>query len=397
MARWILKRQQDRIRRPVAGALFVALAGLGGSATAALATVRAVPESYPTIQAAIDASASGDTVLLSPGTYRGAGNRSIEFRGRDIVLTSRDGPEATIIDCEQAGGGFYIHEGETRQARIRGVTVSNGNAAAGGGLRFMQSDPIVENCRIVNNYARVSGGGVDLLVSDALFDRCVISGNSCSSVGGGLVIDFGTPQFVNCLISGNTARDGGGVCFPSGGNHTLSGCTIVGNQAEYGGGLRSWTRTTLERCIVRDNCAWEDGDDLLGLDLILVCCAVDSTRVIGPTHYDDHCVFADPLFCGPYPCGWTTMGDWTLNANSPCLPEHSPCGELIGGLWQGCGGPPPTGACCFPDGSCRVLTNQECGSQQGRYMGDGSFCEPNPCQPTPAGRMSWGRIKAAFR
>jgi hypothetical protein len=54
---------------------------LTGTTGSTLAMVRDVPESYPTIQAAIDASVPGDTVLLSPGTYRGPGNRQIELRG----------------------------------------------------------------------------------------------------------------------------------------------------------------------------------------------------------------------------------------------------------------------------------------------------------------------------
>jgi hypothetical protein len=47
--------------------------------------------------------------------------------------------------------------------------------------------------------------------------------------------------------------------------------------------------------------------------------------------------------------------------------------------------PQPTGACCFGDGSCQVLTAADCGGQGGSYQGDNSSCNPNPCpQPTGA-------------
>ncbi len=70
-------------------------------ATAFSSTIR-VPEDYPTIQGAIDASLDGDTVLVSDGTYSGEGNRDIDSSGRAVVLMSVSVPGYTTIDC---GGG----------------------------------------------------------------------------------------------------------------------------------------------------------------------------------------------------------------------------------------------------------------------------------------------------
>ncbi len=44
--------------------------------------------------------------------------------------------------------------------------------------------------------------------------------------------------------------------------------------------------------------------------------------------------------------------------------------------------PPVTGACCFLDGSCQLLTNAACLAAGGNYLGDGTGCDPNPC-PQP--------------
>lgn len=38
---------------------------------------------------------------------------------------------------------------------------------------------------------------------------------------------------------------------------------------------------------------------------------------------------------------------------------------------------PPTGACCYLDGSCRITRPSEC---EGLYLGDFTVCDPNPCQ-----------------
>jgi len=101
--------------------------------------------------------------------------------------------------------------------------------------------------------------------------------------------------------------------------------------------------------------------------------------------------FADPIFCN--------HDNYTLDGQSPCLPgwDHGgiDCG-LIGARGQGCG-TSPTGACCFPDGSCSVLASQQCDDEHGTYQGNGTACNPNPCHPTPTKATTWGRIKSGFR
>ena len=82
----------------------------------AVATTIHVPTDRRTIQGAIVFAQDGDTILVADGTYTGVGNVNIDFLGKAITVRSENGPEATIIDCENSAGGFIFQAGETEAA-----------------------------------------------------------------------------------------------------------------------------------------------------------------------------------------------------------------------------------------------------------------------------------------
>jgi len=392
-------------RRHIVGSLVAGLVTAGALVPLgpSLGATRLVPEEFATIQSAIDACASGDTVLVGPGTYRGPGNRGIEFGGHDVVLRSRNGAEDTVLDCEMADRGFFLNAQETAAARIEGLTVFRGYATqgfggSGGGILCGISDVGIVDCRFVDCHARSDGGALALVVYAGIVDGCVIEGCSAER-GGGIVYAIGGGEVRNCVVTGNSAIHGGGVCFESVGPNRLTGCTIAANVSSgSGGGIYAINLLYLERCIVWDNCGTLGAEEIWCAEADIRCSDVDSTGVWpGPASYDADCLFDDPAFCSPVLCGLHTDGDWSLGSTSLCLAEHSPCGQLIGALGSGCGGPTPTGACCFPDGSCRLLREAECADEQGEYQGDDTSCVPIPCQPTPVEVTTWGRVKAVFR
>ena len=86
-----------------------------------------VPGHFPTIQAALDASVDGDTVIVAPGTYF----ENIVFRGKNVTVRSNDplDPDvvgATIIDGGQAGACVTFNSNESREAAVEGLTLKNG-------------------------------------------------------------------------------------------------------------------------------------------------------------------------------------------------------------------------------------------------------------------------------
>ena len=116
------------------------------------ATVR-VPADRPTIQLALDAAVAGDTVLVAPGEYAGPENQNLDFHGRDLVLRSEAGPEATILDGEFVARAFYLHSGETNAAVIEGFSVLRGMASyidpfgsVGGAAVCAGASPTFKNC-----------------------------------------------------------------------------------------------------------------------------------------------------------------------------------------------------------------------------------------------------------
>jgi hypothetical protein len=97
---------------------------------AASSTLTVPSEKYPTIQAGIDATAPGDTVLVAPGTYRGAGNRNVSFSGRAIVVRSEGGSGVTVVDVAGSAAdparGFQFNSAEPSEAVLEGFTILNG-------------------------------------------------------------------------------------------------------------------------------------------------------------------------------------------------------------------------------------------------------------------------------
>ena len=89
-----------------------------------------VPDDFATIQAGIDGSSNGDTVIVRDGTYV----ENINFNGKAITLKSENGPATTIIDGNQAGTVVTIESGEGSDSVLEGFTVTNGSNTYGGGM-----------------------------------------------------------------------------------------------------------------------------------------------------------------------------------------------------------------------------------------------------------------------
>jgi hypothetical protein len=168
----------------------------------------------PSVQAGIDSSAVGDTVLILPGVYQ----ETIDYSGKDIVVRSQSGPDETIIDASSLGTtAVSFVGGETRSAILEGLTITGGVI----GVLISSSEPTVVSCTISNN--TTPAGGAGFLLGGAppgrwspLITRNRIIRNVAAGSGGGMFIsDLMTAEITANIISENEAvsGDGGGIFY----------------------------------------------------------------------------------------------------------------------------------------------------------------------------------------
>jgi parallel beta-helix repeat protein len=224
-----------------------------------------VPDDYSTIRAAINASSSGDTIIVGDGTYTGTMNKNLSFNGKAITVKSENGPQNCVIDCEGSGRGFYLNYSEGSDSVIHGFTIKNADTNYnGGGIYLSHSDPTIKNCIIDNCDGGTYGGGIYCYNSEATILDSTIVGCTGTDSGGGIYCYYADPTIKNCTIKDNNTTfygHGGGICCLQS-DPTLENCVIIGNNAEKDGGgiyCKSMSSPTLKNCLIADNTAKHTG------------------------------------------------------------------------------------------------------------------------------------------
>ncbi|MEV0720578.1 right-handed parallel beta-helix repeat-containing protein [Asanoa sp. NPDC050611] len=200
-----------------------------------------MPQTYPTIQSAIDAAAAGDTVLVAAGTY----NETIDFRSKAVTVESESGAAATTINGNgvEAVVRMFVNVGEIPV--LRGFTVRNGGASGStdGAIDTSGGPALIEQNTITDNRS-CGEGAINASFSAATIRDNLIVGNSqdwCSGGVGGAgvsIVGAGTVQLRNNMITGNTHGSGaGGVALFAAGTPTIDGNVIKDNVGWIGGGM----------------------------------------------------------------------------------------------------------------------------------------------------------------
>ena len=221
-------------------------------------------QKYTDLQTAINAANSGDTLKIS-GTFTGPFviNKSLNIIGsRNAIL---DGGNAVRV--------LDIYSNGTIVVLLENLTVQNGLATSGGGIR---SNAILTLNRVavINNTATAQGGGgiANLAINPDNGDvgpgnltilRSFINNNTGPIGGGVLAVGNGVGSVVieESQISNNTATAGGGLSFTAVVS-TIKNTLINNNSAsDTGGGLDNFGEdaTTLVGVKVVNNIALNGG------------------------------------------------------------------------------------------------------------------------------------------
>lgn len=403
---------------------------------------------FTTIQAAIAASATGDEIVVHPGTYL----ENINYLSKDLDVHGSAGAEATTIDGSAGSPGLgscvNFSGGQTRAAILEGFTLTGGHGTlygarlddlprdtmVGGAIYCAASDPRITQCILRENRTTYAAG-IFLDAADPEIDACTFETNHADTYGGGVAGPTSAPFIHDCVFEGNCAGDGdgtihlaqaavierctfrnnearagGAINAPSyGANLQVRDCIFEGNASHgtHGGAIRVHEASPIiERCLFVGNHAIEDGGAILcidgGMAQILSCTfwgngAARNGGAIAVWSY------AQPILRNNIIAGTTSAGGVFTAEGTPAFLCND-AWDNTGGNYVG--GPDPTGSdgnialdprFCDPehddfllgsDSPCAEENNPDCG-QIGLY--------PVGCGPSPAWETSWGALKSMFR
>jgi hypothetical protein len=261
------------------------------------------------VQEGIDAASDGDTVIVAEGTYV----ENIQFKGKNIILTSTDPLDPTvvantIIDGNQAGSVVTFGGTEDESCILSGFTVRNGKTVSnGGGICGGAGDARTRAAirhNVITGNSAPNGSGAGLAFCCGPIQNNVICDNSAYWYGGGLFECNGIIE--NNLILRNSGNDGGGGVSHC--DAVIQNNTITGNTSYRGGGVYICF-DAIRNCIIWGNTATSPHPDKQVRDSfypVFSCIQDWGSGGVGN-------ISADPLFID------AASGDYHLQDLSPCI------------------------------------------------------------------------------
>jgi hypothetical protein len=288
-------------------ALALGVFGVFGVSAASAATLTVCESGPPTcdyksIQEAIDAAKTGDTIKIAAGTYQehlevpdggtatrltlqgaGAGQTTIESTVRSVKISS--GASVAIIGVTITGaaaGKFFEGGGIDNYGTLTlsdstvshsGFVRSSGCCSTRSGIFNYAGTVTLNNSTVSGNQAHhESGGGISNYAGTLTLNNSTVSGNGAGFDSGGGISNVGGRVTLNdSTVSGNGAGcgfgcGGGGIVNERGGTMTLNDSVVSGNQSEQGGAIFNYAAAvTVDDSAVSGNTAKRRGGGIFNV------------------------------------------------------------------------------------------------------------------------------------
>jgi len=219
-----------------------------------------VPQDFPTIQAAINATVDGDSVVIQSGTY----NEGFNTLGKRINVNGV-GVNPPTIDGAGQGAPLIRVGASSGEVFMSNMTIRNSDGILGGAILVETgADVLFRNMSFLNNFA-VAGGAITVSANANVRMRdCFFRDNRASSDGGALFALGGSDvNMAGCTLNSNEAGDDGGAISVFGGTLTLrEGCVLDSNEAEVHGGsvmLDGGAQGVFDNLVILRSNAFENG------------------------------------------------------------------------------------------------------------------------------------------
>ncbi len=146
------------------------------------------------------------------------------------------GGSANVAAPDNSGGGM---KNMNSSPVITNVIFSGNRAGDGGGMYNYQSNPLLVNVIFSGNWTCASGCGMENAESSPVLTNVVFRNNHASHGGAMLNGALSSPMLTNVIFSGNAASvNGGAMNNSTNSSPILANVTLSGNTAgRYGGGI----------------------------------------------------------------------------------------------------------------------------------------------------------------
>lgn len=190
---------------------------------------------YTTIQQALAAVASGDTISVAPGTYPGGFTI-----GKNVTVVGSGAAQTTVKGTGHAGVGITVASGVTTAIEALTVDAVSGDAVSNDGTLTVRGAVITgagSNAALFNsgtltvNHSQVSGNQTSGIFASYGGPVTIYGSTITQNFGIAGVVNNGVPMTIaNSTISGNAGDTAGGI-YNIGGTLTIRASTISGNNS----------------------------------------------------------------------------------------------------------------------------------------------------------------------